>query len=232
MDILPLSLLGFGFLVGVKHAFDVDHIAAVSTILSDFKSIKKCSLLGIFWGFGHMIAIFAVSLVILFLNRKISEKFTLSLEIITGIMLLILGLNVLVTIDKNKIHMHKHRHNNEEHIHLHSHKIVKSHVHKHLPLNKSLIIGLIHGLAGSAFVSLLVLTTVNSIFLGLIYILIFGIGSIIGMLLITTIISLPFTLLPDKLVKTQKILRVSTGFVSMVIGLVILYEIISTKDLL
>lgn len=217
--ILPFSLLGFGFLLGMRHAFDADHIAAVSTIISNHKSIRKSSLLGIFWGFGHTISLLAIGLLILLLKIKIPEKIALLLELIVGIMLLVLGINVLLTINKNKIHLHKHKHGIIEHIHFHSHKLTKYHHHEHIPFKQLLLIGLIHGIAGSAALTLLVLTTVNSILLGIIYILIFGVGSIIGMALISSIISLPFKLIPNNLQKTQRILRISTGLFSIVIGL-------------
>ena len=219
MGIFPLSLLGFGFLLGIRHAFDVDHIAAVSTIIHNHKSIKKSTLVGLFWGFGHTISLFFVGLIVLLLKITIPEKLALSFELIVGIMLFILGINVLFSINKNKIHIHKHKHHDIEHIHFHSHKLIGHHQHRHLEFKKSLFIGLIHGLAGSAALTLLILATVNSVLLGLIYILIFGIGSIVGMMIVSSIISLPFKLIPNNLQKTQKILELSTGLFSAIIGL-------------
>lgn len=224
---LPFSLLGFGFLLGVKHAFDADHIAAVSAIAAKhkFKSVKSYSLAGMFWGFGHTISLLCAGLAILLLKIAIPEKIALSFEFIVGIMLVILGINVLLTISKNKIHFHRHKHEKEEHTHLHSHKLTKLHGHKHRLFHQSLFIGLIHGLAGSAVLTLLVLTTIKSVWLGLAYILVFGIGSMAGMILISSIIFLPFTLIPDSLQRTQKILRISAGSISMIIGLTMMYNI-------
>lgn len=232
MGAMPFSLLAFGFLFGVKHAFDADHITAISTTLSNNKSIKKSSLLGMFWGLGHTISLLAVSLAILLLKISIPEKIALSLEFIVGFMLCILGINVLITINKNKMHLHKHKHGKQEHIHIHSHKLTKRHDHKHKLFHQSLFIGLIHGLAGSAVLTLLVLTAIKSVWLGLIYILIFGIGSIIGMILISSVISLPFTLIPNNLQRTQKFLRISAGLISMIIGLTIMYNIGIVEGLL
>lgn len=222
MNLMLFTLFGFGFLLGVKHAFDADHIAAVSAIISKHKSIKSSSLLGMFWGFGHTIALFFVGLIVLLLKVTIPEKIALLFEFIVGIMLIVLGLNVLLTINKNKAHFHRHKHGKEEHIHFHSHKLMKHHGHKHKLFHQSLFIGLIHGLAGSAVLTLLVLTTIEIVWLGLIYILIFGIGSIIGMMFISSIISLPFKLVSNNLQKTQKILRLSAGLFSIVIGLFII----------
>lgn len=232
MSVLPFSLLGFGFLLGVKHAFEADHIAAVSTIVSKHKSIKKSSLTGILWGFGHTISLLAVGLIVLLLKIKIPEKIALSFEFIVAVMLVILGFNVLITINKNKIHLHKHEHGKEQHIHFHSHKLTKQHQHEHFSLNKSLFIGLVHGLAGSAALSLLVLAAINSILLGLFYILIFGIGTIIGMAFITSMISLPFALISGKLEKTQTFLMISAGFTSTILGFILMYDIGIVKGLI
>ncbi|MBS3114337.1 sulfite exporter TauE/SafE family protein [Candidatus Woesearchaeota archaeon] len=222
MNLMPFTLLGFGFLLGVKHAFDADHVAAVSTFAAKNKSIRESSLLGMFWGFGHTISLLLVGLIILLLKITIPRSVSLSLEFIVGVMLVVLGLNVLFTINKNKIHLHKHKHEQEEHIHFHSHKTTKRHYHEHLPFHQSLFVGLIHGLAGSAALSLLVLTAIKSVWAGMAYILVFGIGSIIGMMIISSIISLPFALIPQKLERTQRILRVSAGLISAITGLIII----------
>ncbi|MBI2653835.1 urease accessory protein UreH [Candidatus Woesearchaeota archaeon] len=223
MIILPLSLLGLGFLLGVKHAFDADHIAAVSNILIKQHSIKKSSLLGMFWGFGHTMSLFVVGLIVLLLKITIPEKVALSMELVVGLMLVLLGVNTLITINKDGIHIHKHKHGKKEHVHIHSHKTSEYHNHKHIPFYKSLIVGIIHGLAGSAALTLLVLTTINSIFIGLFYILIFGIGSMIGMSVISAIILLPLKLIPNNFQKIHRILSASAGLISILVGLNIVF---------
>jgi len=228
----PFSLLAFGFLLGVKHAFDADHIAALSTIVSKNEPIKKSSLLGMFWGFGHTISLLVIGLVILLLKISIPEKIALSLEFIAGIMLVLLGINVFRTMNKNKIHFHKHIHGKEEHIHVHSHKLTKNHAHEHITLYQSLSIGLIHGLAGSAAITLLVLTTVKSFWIGMIYVLTFGIGSMAGMIMVSSIISLPFIIISSKFKRIHKIMDISAGLISTAIGLIILYDIGFVEGLL
>lgn len=217
-----LSLMGLGFLLGIKHAFDADHVAAVSTMATNHEPIKKSSLIGMFWGFGHTISLLTAGLAVLLLKITVPEKLALSFEFIVGVMLVALGINVFATINKNKIHFHRHRHGKERHVHFHSHKSTKCHSHGHSSLGRPLIIGLMHGLAGSAAISVLVLATINSVLLGLGYILIFGIGSIIGMMAISSIISLPFALIPKKLETTQKILRISAGLASAITGFIML----------
>ena len=221
-----------GFLLGIRHAFDADHVAAISSFAAKNKSIKKSSLLGMFWGFGHATALLLIGLIILSLKITIPENISLLLELIVGVMLVILGVNTILTANKNKIHFHKHSHGQERHIHFHSHKATKNHAHEHLPFYQSVFVGLVHGLAGSAALTLLVLAAVKSFWIGLIYILIFGIGSIAGMMAVSSIISLPFTLIPNKFEKIQKILRMGTGLTSAIIGFVMMYEIGFLGDLI
>ncbi len=216
---MSFSILGLGLLLGMKHAFDADHIAAVAAMPS-----KKSSFAGMFWGFGHTISLLIVGLIVLVYKIPIPEYVSLSLEFIVSIMLVILGINVLYKIRTEKIHAHKHKHGNHKHLHFHSHKLTKNHGHNHI--KNPLIVGLVHGLAGSAALTLLVLTTIDSIILGLFYILLFGAGSIIGMTLISSIISLPFKLIPNRLTKTRKLLRVSAGSLSILIGLSLMTTIL------
>jgi len=223
MEMTAISLLAFGLLLGARHAFEIDHIAAVSTIVSRQKSVKKSALSGMFWGFGHTIALFLAGLIVLSLKAGIPNKIALSLEIIVGVMLVLLGLDALRKINRNRMHVHKHRHGSMEHIHIHSHRLAKSHKHGHLAFKKSLLVGLVHGLAGSAAITLLVLASIKSFWLGMIYILIFGTGSIIGMALLSSLISLPFALI--SLQKQQKMLSTAAGLLSLVIGLGMIYSI-------
>lgn len=222
MNLIPVSLLGLGFLSGLRHAFDADHIAAVSTMASGKLSIRKSSLPGIFWGFGHTISLLLAGLIVLLLKITIPEKFASFFEFIVAVMLIMLGLNVLLAVRKEKMHLHRHRHGKIEHIHLHSHKSTDCHKHSHAQLTKSLMIGLVHGLAGSAALTLLVLAGINSTFLGLAYILLFGMGSMIGMALVSAVISLPFRLISGRLETAKTLLRIGTGIVSIIIGLAVI----------
>ena len=217
MNFVPVGLLGLGFLSGIRHAFGIDHIAAVSAI-SRHSSIKKSSMLGMFWGLGHTIALFFAGMIVLLLKITIPDKLALSLEWIVAAMLIILGINVLLAVREEKVHVHRHKHGNAEHLHFHSYKSAEHHKHGHVPFRKSLIIGLMHGLAGSAALTLLILASISSTMLGLTYILVFGAGSMLGMILVSAIISLPFRLIPNKLHNAQRLLRLSTGLISITVG--------------
>lgn len=210
-----LGLLTFGFLIGIKHAFDSDHVAAVTTLVSDSKNLKTSSKLGAFWGAGHTTTLLITGIILTLFNLTISDQWSALFEIGIGIMLIILGGNLLLKIHREKIHLHQHSHDGTTHTHLHSHKKTKKHTHHHL--KKSFIIGTVHGLAGSAGLMLLILATSSNLPQTIAYIIIFGLGSIAGMTLISTLISLPL-LATTKLNKTHQWIQLSAGLLSVIIG--------------
>src|SRR3989338_11560551 len=213
-----LSLLVLGFVLGLEHALDADHVAAVTAIASETKSIKKSSLLGLFWGLGHTATLLIAGILVLLLKISIPEKLALSFEFLVGVVLVVLGIDVLRKTFMGKIHFHAHSHDGAEHIHIHSHKLSDSHDHAH----KSFSVGALHGLAGSAALMLLVLATADSLFSGLLYILVFGLGSIVAMLTISTIIGLPFRL-TSNFSKANGTIKLITGAASIVLGVSIIY---------
>lgn len=213
-----ITLLGLGFILGLKHALDADHVVAVSTIVSQVRGLKKSSLIGAVWGLGHTTTLLLVGLVILLFKLVIPNKVALFFEILVGFVLVILGIGVLIKATKEKIHLHKHKHDNIDHTHFHSHKESPSHIHMH----KSFMVGMAQGLAGSAALMLLVLTTVKSVSEGLSYILVFGIGSILGMLIVSGILSLPF-LLTAKFENIHNYVKILVGIISIVLGFTIIY---------
>jgi len=214
------TLLGLGFVLGLKHALDADHVVAISTIVSHTKSLKKSSLFGAIWGVGHTTTLFLVGLAILIFKLTIPDKLALSFEFLVGIVLVVLGIDVLRKIIKEKTHWHRHQHGKVRHTHFHSHEALSSHNHLH----KSFIVGMVHGLAGSAALMLLVLTTVKSISQGLLYILVFGVGSILGMLLVSGVIGLSF-LWTTRFDGLHNGVKVLTGSISIVLGFIIMYQI-------
>jgi len=216
-----ITVLGLGIFLGLEHALDGDHIAAISTLVSKHKNFRKASILGVFWGLGHTTTLLIAGIFVLFLKIAIPEKIALSLEFVVGIMIVILGFSVVRDVIFSKKHMHKHSHNGHTHLHVHSHKQTSDHVHYHKPF----IVGLIHGLAGSAALMLLVLSTVESRLLGLLFIMIFGIGSIIGMSIVSGAISLPFIFSSQKELTNRRI-RYIAGSFSMLFGLMIMLEVI------
>jgi sulfite exporter TauE/SafE len=229
METSALLVLGLGFFLGLKHAIEADHLAAVGTIVSEQKNVWSSAIVGGIWGLGHTISLFAAGFFVLLFNFQISEQTERILEFCVGIMLLFLGLNVFRKIaNGGKIHFHTHEHGAHEHAHPHLHeheKVDEKESHHGLKFSpKALFIGMIHGLAGSAALMLLVIPTIESRPLGLLYIAIFGIGSIGGMMLMSLLVGLPFHLTATKFNQYNRILQSIAGLVSIVFGLLIVYE--------
>lgn len=192
-----LSVLLFGFIMGIKHAIEPDHIIAVSTIASQSKKIGRSALAGVFWGMGHTATLFILGITLILLKSEIPEVWAMSLEFLVGIMLVYLGIDSLVKIKKEKLHAHAHPHREGYvHTHFHSHRTSEAHEHGHknIPYYKSAIIGFIHGLAGSAAMILLTMETVQTVWQAALYIVIFGLGTVCGMLLFTTVLAIPFVM--------------------------------------
>jgi high-affinity nickel permease len=213
------SLLGFGFILGLKHSLDADHVAAVSTIISQTKNLKRSLLTGALWGIGHTASLLLVGVLILTLNLSIPDWLSATFECFVGVLLVLIGIDLLYKIVRNKVHLHRHRHVGLSHIHFHSHYYSSLHQHTH----RSIIFGIMHGLAGSALLMILVLTTFKSVISGLLYILIFGTGSILGMLIVSTVLKLPF-LISDKLENFNDSIKALSGTMSVTLGIVLMYK--------
>lgn len=229
MTISTITILLFGFLLGLKHAVEADHLAAVTTIVSERKSFFSSAIVGGIWGVGHTISLFVVGVFVLLLNFQINEKTERLLEFCVGIMLVFLGLNVIQKIIRGgSLHFHTHEHDKHTHAHPHIHdhtQLEEPHSHHGLTLSpRPLIVGLIHGLAGSAGLMLLMLPAIHSKTVGLIYILIFGLGSIGGMMLMSFLVGLPIHFTATRFNRANLLLRCAAGLLSVCLGLWIVYE--------
>jgi len=220
MEISFLSILALGFVLGIKHAIEPDHVIAVSTIASQSKKLLRSSLAGVFWGIGHTATLFLVGIILIFMKGEIPEKWAMSLEFLVGIMLVYLGIATILSL--KKIRMHQHTHDGK--IHKHNHQ------HKNVSYLKSMLIGFIHGLAGSGAMVLLTMSTVNSPWEAAVYIFIFGAGTVLGMLLFTTVIGIPFVFSAKKL-SMNKMLTQITGVISTVFGIYYMYNLGVTEGL-
>lgn len=221
------TTLFFGFILGMEHALDADHVVAVSTIVSHNRSLWRSSLIGIFWGIGHSLTLLTGGLTVIFFKVKTPEAVALSMEFLVGVVLVVLGGQILCGYRKKKVHAQVHSHGGEVHGHFHSHAVMEDHDHDHhAPVwRKPLLVGMIHGLAGTAAIVLLFLSTVLSTAQGLFFILLFGVGSICGMLLMSTLIALPFTLTAVRFRRINEAVRVAAGVVSIALGGSIILEI-------
>ncbi len=226
------SILFLGILIGMRHAFEADHVAAVASLISKENSISSSIKQGAIWGLGHTLTLFIFGSIVIFMDTKMPERMALGLEFIVGIMLVILGIDVIRRLLKDKVHFHTHRHDSgEEHFHAHSHKEEinhdpNEHRHEHkrpFPL-RALLVGLMHGMAGSAALILLVLQTVKSPLTGLLYMLLFGFGSLIGMAVLSAIIAIPLQYTSRGLTWLHYGFHIVIGFTTIILGSVLSYE--------
>ena len=220
-----LAILVVGFVFGLYHAIEADHLAAVSAIVSEHKNVLTASIIGGFWGLGHTISLFVVGALVIFVKFQITESTEGILEGVVGIMLVLLGVNAIRKIfAADKIHSHAHDHDGHEHRHLHIHREETREASHHRFAPRSVLVGMIHGLAGSAGLMLLVLPTIPSPAVALLYIAIFGVGSIAGMMIMSLLMGLPLYFTADRFVVINKGIRFLAGAFSLVWGTLLINE--------
>ncbi|MCK2002520.1 sulfite exporter TauE/SafE family protein [Peribacillus frigoritolerans] len=208
MEMSLLLVLAIGFVLGIKHALEPDHIIAVSTIASQSKKIWKSSLAGVFWGIGHTLTLLVFGVILILLKNEIPEAWAMSLEFLVGIMLVYLGITTIFSWKQTKQHDHTGR----------------------ATYMKSMLVGIVHGLAGSAAMVLLTLSTIDAAWQGAIYIIIFGVGTCIGMLLFTTILSIPFVTSSSSKKVNHLLIRL-TGVISTLFGIYYMYNLGINEEL-
>jgi len=228
------SLLLLGFLIGLRHALEADHIAAIATLTTQTESRSAALKQGAAWGLGHTLTLFIFGSIVLLNDSKIAESLALKLELAVGCMLLLLGLDLIRRVIRGRMHIHAHQHaDGLHHIHLHSHAnqpkhITTTHQHPHtsplLPL-KALFIGLMHGMAGSAALIVLTLNTVQTPLLGLIYIALFGVGSMLGMALLSFAIAIPLRRSATGLSRLHNGLQLVIGLATVLLGSQLIFNI-------
>ena len=169
LDTEFLTILGLGLVLGLRHALDTDHLAAVSTVLAQRPSLRASGMIGFSWGLGHTVVLLLVGAVVLVLRVPIPEPFALAAEFGVGAMLVFLGGILAVRLVRERWHVHTHDHDGERHVHLHSHALVEDHGHVHWWRDsvRPFCIGMAHGLAGSAALLLIVLSSARSVSEGL-----------------------------------------------------------------
>ena len=227
-----LYVLGLGFMIGMKHALEADHIAAVASLAAGSRSINETTRLGVAWGLGHTATLFLVGTVVLLADTLVPETVAHYLEFAVGVMLTVLGIDVMVRMTRRKAHFHAHDHGGSHHFHAHRHAPEArhnktAHGHNHpsgLPI-RALLVGLVHGLAGSAALVLLTLSTITSLWLGLTYMFLFGIGSVVGMAMLSCAIALPLRFTASRLTWAWRGLTATVGAITMVLGVSIAWRI-------
>jgi hypothetical protein len=212
-----LAILSLGFFLGMRHATDPDHVIAVSTIVARQRSTSGAAAIGAVWGVGHTLTILAVGTGIIAFGWVIPPRVGLSMEWSVGVMLVLLGfMNLKIP--------HVHGRGPEAHSHAPEAAPV-GWLDRHFgalgPYRfvRPLMVGIVHGLAGSAAVALLVLTTIHDPRWAVLYLAIFGVGTIVGTMIMTMLITLPFGFI------SPRGLRIASGAISLAFGLFIAYRI-------
>ena len=204
-SVTPFSILALGFLLGMRHATDSDHVIAVTTIVSQQRKLFSAALTGIFWGIGHSVTLFIVGAAIILFGVVIPERVGMSLEFCVAIMLVLLGMINLGTFRRRQKHA--------------------AHVHDFYNRLRPTIIGIVHGLAGSAAVALLVLPMIRNPYWAAFYLLVFGAGTIAGMMLITAAIAAPITYTATRFQLFNRHVGTVAGVLSVGFGLFLVHQI-------
>ena len=213
-----LAILALGFFLGMRHATDSDHVVAVTTIVSRERSPLAALWVGALWGLGHTATILVVGGAIVLFGWVIPPRVGLSMEMSVAVMLIVLGaMNLSGALKSIKQAAHKHEHASVDESPL-------PHTHLRGAL-RPLVIGVVHGLAGSAAVALLVLATIKSAGMALTYLAVFGAGTVAGMSLLTLAMSLPIRVLSRRFDNAEQLLARATGLISLAFGLFLAYQI-------
>ena len=226
------TLFGFGFLVGMRHALEADHAAAVATLATKSQSISHTIKQGVVWGLGHTLTLILFSSLIFLLESVVPERLAQGLEYLVGCMLVGLGIDVLGKLIKERIHFHIHQHPNQSpHFHAHSHKgesdhtsFTHDHAHPQGFPYRALLIGFMHGMAGSAALIILTLQTTLSPLTGFLYIVSFGLGSIAGMAALSFVIAIPLHYSARSFTWLHNGLQGCVGVITIILGATVLLQ--------
>jgi ABC-type nickel/cobalt efflux system permease component RcnA len=234
------TVLAVGLLFGLKHATEVDHVVAVSTIVSQQRNVWRSTLVGAMWGAGHTASLLITGVIVLTLRIAIPERVSNWLEFSVALMIIGLGAVALwrSLVKRSHVHVHEHSHDGISHVHIHFHETATRHEktqqHSHAVSAvglKPVLIGAVHGLAGSGALTLLVLTQIQSAWLGFFYLAIFGVGSVLGMVLMSGLIGLPFALTARNAGRVHRHLQTAAAGLSIAFGLWYAYETLPASGL-
>jgi ABC-type nickel/cobalt efflux system permease component RcnA len=227
-----ISVLFLGFAIGMLHALEADHIAAVSSLATGARGARAILRQGVVWGIGHASAILLFAGGAIWLGMTIGGRLAAALELAVGLMLIGLGAHVIHRLLRDRVHFHLHRHGDGViHVHAHGHRgetrahDPAQHRHAHpsgFPV-RALLVGLMHGMAGSAALLILTAAASGSPVLGMAQIVAFGLGSVLGMAALSAVIAVPLTYTAQFLTRARYVLEGATGAGAIALGLWTLY---------
>jgi len=233
-----MEILLLGFLLGMRHALESDHVAAVASLVTRSPSMRESIRLGSMWGLGHTLTLFIFGTAVMLLGHMIPDRMALMLEFAVGMMLVMLGIDVVRRFMRERIHFHAHRHaDGTLHYHAHVHTSEEAHTlsshhdvaHEHQHPNsfpvRALLVGIMHGMAGSAALIILTLQTVQSFGMGMLYITLFGLGSIGGMAALSIAIMLPLRHSARRYAGMHQYLKFGIGTATIGLGISMMLEI-------
>ena len=227
------SFLLLGFFIGMSHALEADHLAAIGTLATSGKaSPKRLAFLGASWGLGHTTTLFFISLPVIAFGYVLTARMAAGMEFFVGVMLVGLGASVFWRMRRKKLHFHLHDHGDgKPHLHVHSH------AHDHVPHDQSAhdhehgafslrayAVGLAHGAAGSAGLVALAAAATQNVVTAMSYILVFGLGSVLGMAALTATASWPLQKAEKSAERLLRAVQVVVGAVAVLLGTSVIYE--------
>lgn len=227
------SFLLLGALIGMQHALEADHLVAVGALSAGKTGRRRLVLLGTYWGVGHTIALFVLTITVVVLGFVLTKQMQAALEIAVGLVVTLLGANVLWTLRRRRIHFHVHDHGDgHRHVHAHAHAdetvphVASAHRHAHPErgLLAALGVGLVHGAAGSGALLVLTAATADSVVGALLYVAFFGVGSIIGMAALSFVASYPLRALERSAGRLNAAAMAAIGCVAIMIGVNLVVE--------
>jgi high-affinity nickel permease len=201
-----LSVLALGFILGIRHATDADHVVAVTTIVSQQRSVRRAAGIGALWGAGHTATIVLVGGVILLFRLAVPPRLGLAMEFAVAIMLVLLGLRSVQAARRGR-------------------------TSDAWSPTRPMVVGFVHGMAGSAFIAMLVLSAIESALTGIAYLLVFGVGTIAGMALVTAAIALPSAYAAARVTGAQRYVQLAAGVASVCLGLLLAHRVGVTDGL-
>ncbi len=224
--------LVIGFVLGIRHAFDADHLAAVTTLILGRPTRRDSIRIGVAWGVGHALMLLAATTIVLLGSGGIDPRYATVFESLAGVMLILLGFDVVRRAVVSGLHGHGHRHGPQEfHYHFHSHDqavvhTVDPHVHSHAPLTlgRACMVGVVHGLAGSAALILLSVAATPSLLLAILYVVFFGVGTLAGMALVSAALAIPFRYCAAAHPQRLQLAHAAAGCVSVAVGAWLILE--------